>query len=148
MQQTEENIITWPDISQCPYDMIAGKITEMCKELRGRDLSVREDALSAAKVIWPTLQSALRSKGKVVGLNDFAEPVMPEWATEPIVCLGTIPVKVKNKTHAMNVAKSTGHGGWATIGELWLWVADGGPIIEKTMRHYGYLKGGEDGKIR
>ena len=46
----------------------------------------------------------------------------------------------RTKTEAMNIALTTGDGGWATIGELWLWVGGGGPIVERTLEKYGFNK--------
>jgi hypothetical protein len=130
----------WPHTADVPYAVLAAKVKEFCQELNKREAEMREHNLQAALTIWPTLRAALREKGKTISLNGYAEPVLPQWASDPVVPIGnTCFNKPKTKAAAWEEARKNGDGGWATLGELWLWLVDAGPIMERAMRKYGYL---------
>ena len=133
--------VQWPKTEDVPYETLTQKVVEFCGELNRREHENRERSLVAAMEIWPSLKQALRAKGRVIGLNGLAEPRLPEWSDQPVVALhGYYGKKPQTKRQAMKIALTVGDGSWATIGELWLWVGDGGPIVERTLAQYGFLK--------
>jgi hypothetical protein len=128
----------WPDFSSIETEELAKIELEICQELASRKNSSREMALEAAKRIWPDLRKALIASGKEIGLNGGAEPILPDWAKEPVVALsGVYKRDAKSKKEALEIAQKKGDH-WATIGELWLWVGGGGPIVERTLKQLGY----------
>ncbi len=134
-----EKEISWPETKDLLYQTLANKVVEFCQELNKREKEKREHPLAAAQEIWPQLRTALSAVGRKVGLNNLAKPVMPEWTKEPVVPLkGYYDSKPKTKSEVMKIALSTGDGGWATIGDLWLWVGGGGPIVQRTLEKFGF----------
>ena len=130
--------VKWPDLSAVETEELASVVLEICKELSSRKIVPKQMALEAANKIWPTLHKALRESGKEVGLSDNAEPRLVEFAEEPMVALSEYyGNKPRNKREAMIIAQHKGTG-WATIGDLWLWVGGGGPIVEKMLKELGY----------
>jgi len=139
-EKTEQEI-SWPKTENLLYRTLADKIVELCQELNKREKEKKEHPLVAAQKIWPQLQAALSAAKREVGLNNLAEPVMPEWAKEPVVSTGGhYGPKPKTKSEALKIALSVGDGGWATIGDLWLWVGGGGPIVERTLEKFGFWR--------
>lgn len=129
---------SWPETKDVPTIILAEKIAEFCTDLNNRQKEVRNMSLDAALVIWSQLSQALSQAGRQVGLS---KPVMPGWANQPVVALeGYTGNKPKSKRRVMEIALSVGDGEWATIGELWLWVFGAGPIVERTLYKFGYLK--------
>jgi len=99
-------------------------------------------SLEAALAVWPDLRRALQEKGRRLGLNGFAEPKMPGWSDQPVVPVeGWNGRKPRTRAKAMDIALSLGDGSWATIGELWLWVGGGGPIVTRTLQKFNLLEG-------
>lgn len=138
-----EQEISWPKTKDLPYEILAHKVVEFCRELSRREKEKRGHPLVAAKRIWPQLREALSAAKREVGLNNLAEPVMPEWAEEPVVALSGgyyDETEHKTKSEILEIALSVGDGSWATIGDLWLWVGGGGPIVEKTLEKFGFYK--------
>ena len=142
---SRENETQWPETKKVPNDGLAQKILEFCQELNRRKGESRDRSLAAAEAIWPILKAALREKGRKIGLNGLAEPILPHWAQEPVVAIaGYYGNKPKTKAGVMEIALSVGDGSWATIGDLWLWVGGGGPIVDRTLQKYGFLRKPED----
>ena len=135
----------WPETKDLLYETLTHKVVEFCQELNKREKEKKEYPLAAAQKIWSELRTALSVAGRKVGLNDLAEPVMPEWAKEPVVPIGEYyGPKPKTKSEALKIALSVGYSGWVTIGDLWLWVGGGGPIVEKTLEKFGFWEKKEE----
>jgi hypothetical protein len=133
--------LVFPKTEDVSYKLLAEKVAEFCQELNAREQCSRKRSLEAAIAIWPTLRKALTEAGREVGLNNLADPVMPEWADEPVVALAhPYGKKPRTKAAAMKIALTTGDGSWVTIGKLWLWVGGGGPIVERTLEMFGFNK--------
>ena len=147
MCQNNESRENWPLLGSVTSDELANKVAQMCIELNRRQEDARARSLEAAQKIWPSLKRALRENGRILGLNNSSEPIMPEWSEEPVVgTAGNLGGKARNKREAMGIALTVGDGGWATIGELWLWVGGGGPLVDRTLQKLGFLKKTEEKK--
>lgn len=131
--------IKWPALDEISNKNLAEKIVEFSRELAKRWQESRNRSLEAALKIWPQLQEALALAGRKLSIPSQG-PVMPKWANEPVVgTKGFYGNKPKNKKEALEIALTYGDSsGWATIGELWLWVGGGGPIVERTLTKYGF----------
>jgi len=140
--EPQEKEIVWPETKDVPVEILAEKVSEFCQELNKRTADARTRSLEAAKIIWPQLKAALAEKGRELSSVSFhGGPGMPEWANQPVAATnGFVGNKPRSKREAMEIALKFGDGGWATMGELWLWVGGGGPIVERTLYKYGYLE--------
>lgn len=128
----------WPRTVDVDYQTLSAKIAEFCEELNRRELEMRCYQLERAVGLWPALWQALQQKGKLLTFPG-KEPVMPDWSEEPVVALKKCYRKPRTRAEAWEIVSRHGDGGWAKISELWLWLVDAGPIMERGMAAYGYL---------
>lgn len=153
---TDSPPIVWPTTKDVSTEELAAKVAEMCVELSHRKAESGQRALDAAWAVWPALLLALKASGKSVarmGLGasrkypstggDCSEygPCYPDWAKEPVLSSGDRRCgydKPKTKAEALRRANIDGCSSWRTIGELWLWVGGGGPVVERAMEEFGY----------
>ncbi len=130
------------NLKQATTEVLMKLVHGSIKELQRRWEESQENTLAAAKAIWPDLRKALGQKARRIGRNGFAEPLVTEWANQPVVPTeGWSGRKPKTRAKALEIALKFGDGHWATIGELWLWVEGGGPIVTRTLQKFGYLPG-------
>lgn len=138
-----------------PTKQLAQLVADATEELASRTVAHGQAALDAAWAVWPELQRALKASGRGgrgMGLGASRTypstghscdcpygPCFPEWASEPVVSPGDRRYdKPKNKAEAVTWALTFGDHEWRTIGELWLWVGGGGPIVTRALQMYGY----------
>lgn len=141
MEENDDNEtgIVWPVTDDVPTAELAIKTVEFISALNNRSLEDHERSLEAALAVWPTLKQAMNATGREISLSGGAKPILPDWANQPVVAVGNrMPTRAKTKAEAMEFALKHGHNQWATIGECWLWVAGGGPIVEKSLQSQGY----------
>ncbi len=129
--------MNWPKLDEISTEELATKVVKFSEEIARRWMESKERILKAAVTIWPELKKALALAGKEID-NFHKEPIMPEWAEEPVISTKGIYKKPRNKKEAMVFALTYGDGHWATIGELYLWLGGGGPIVDRAMTRFGF----------
>jgi hypothetical protein len=73
------------NLKQATTEVLMKLVHGSIKELQRRWEESQENTLAAAKAIWPDLRKALGQKARRIGRNGFAEPLVTEWANQPVV---------------------------------------------------------------
>lgn len=130
----------YPTTADISTEELASKIKEYCDELTGRDREKLDRDIDAARAIWPDIREALQQKGKNIPIG---KPVVSPCTDKRIGIFlkdsGRLyPYKVRRKSIAIRESALHGYHGWWTVPDYILWLHDAGPIMEASMRDYGY----------
>ena len=140
-QVREAGAVDWRRVAaDLPDDVLATVAQHFCTEIARRPVAERDRSLAIAKQLWPDLAATLRACGKQIGLNGCAAPVLPSWASQPVVAMAHYSGnKPRTRVQAEEIAHRYGRGGFATLPDLWMFCHDAGPFYEEGLAQYGYL---------